>query len=119
MRTPRVLPKSIDTARLNFIGAGLFGATLIDALPGIAGNPRDEWSKEKDVKEHRAELETLAQATREQLAEEVEKIIRDVAAGASPDVREAIRGYLMSRCSFPEEPLRMSHGCPIDSSFSR
>ena len=65
-----------------------------NALPEIANNAWDEWSKEKGAKERRAELEAVAQATGKQLAESVEQVVREVAAGASPDVREALTSYL-------------------------
>jgi hypothetical protein len=66
-------------------------------LPEIADNAWHEWSKEEDVKDRRDRLDALAQPTKEQLPEEIEKVVRDVAAGARRDVREAISGYLMSR----------------------
>ena len=94
MRTPLVLLKAIGKAALNYVGAGVLGDILVDALPEIANNAWDEWSKEKDAKERRAELEAVAQATGKQLAEAVEQVVREVAAGASPDVREALTGYL-------------------------
>ena len=72
----------------------MLGEILIDALPEIANNVWDEWSKEKDAKERRAELEAVAQATGEQLADAVKEVVREVAAGASPDVREALTTYL-------------------------
>ena len=94
MRTPLVLLKAIGKAVLNCVGGGVLGDILIDALPEIADNAWNEWSKEKDVKERRAELEAVAQATGEQLAEAVKEVVREVAAGASPDVRELLTGYL-------------------------
>ena len=94
MRTPLVLLKAIGKAVLNYAGGGVLGDILIDALPEIANNAWDEWSKVEDAKERRAELEAVAQATGEQLAEAVKEVVREVAAGASPDVRELLTGYL-------------------------
>jgi hypothetical protein len=94
MRTPLVLLKAIGKAVLNFMGGGVLGDVLVDALPEIANNVWDGWSKDKDAKERRAELEAVAQATGEQLAEAVKEVVREVAAGASPEVREALTGYL-------------------------
>ena len=45
------------------------------------------------MKERRTEIEARAQATRVQLAEEVEKVVSDPAAGVSPDGREVISVY--------------------------
>ena len=94
MRTPLVLLKAIGRAALNYVGAGVLGDILIDALPEIANDTWDEWSKEKDAKERRAELEAVAQATGEQLAEAIKEVVHEVAAGSSPDVRDALSAYL-------------------------
>ena len=91
MRTPLILLKAIGRAVLNFVGGGLLGDIVFEALPEIANNVWDEWSKEKTVAERRAELEAVARATGEELRAGIEEIVQEIAPGDPADVRQAER----------------------------
>jgi serine/threonine protein kinase len=90
MRTPLVLLKAI----LNAVGGGVLGEILIDALPEIANNVLDDWAKQQDAAERRAELEGVAQLIRQDVGEQLKGFMRQHAPEASPQLIDEAAAYL-------------------------
>ncbi len=94
MRTPLVLLKAIGKAILNAVGGGVLGDILLDALPEIANNAWEDWSKAQEADKRCAELAALAQSVGDDLSEQIEEVVREIAPDAPPERRNAVAGYL-------------------------
>ena len=94
MRTPLILLKAIGKAVLNFVEGGLLGDIVFEALPEIANNVWDEWSKEKTAAESRAELEAWPGPRARNSARGSRRSSRRSPPRAPADVRQGLNGYL-------------------------
>lgn len=78
----------------NALGGGIAGDLLVEILPEVAKDSWEWWSKEKDAKARREELEAIVRAEGEQLRQQVSVLVQEVAGNQSPQTQEAISGYL-------------------------
>lgn len=88
------LLKVIAKALGNALGGGIAGDLLVEILPEVAKDSWEWWSKEKDAKARREELEAIVRAEGEQLRQQVSVLVQEVAGNQSPQTQEAISGYL-------------------------
>lgn len=106
MRTPFVLLKLVGKALLNAVGGGFAGDLLVDVLPEMAQDVWDAWSKSQDKEQRRIEIESVAQATMEEVQQQVSEIRQELAPEASPQIQLALESYLTQVPAMVRKSLR-------------
>ncbi len=94
MRIPFLLLKYIGKALLNVVGGGFAGDLLVEAIPEVAKEAWGAWSKDRDEKQRRAEVEAIAQAAVEEVREQVAEIKQAIAPGSPPEIDLILESYL-------------------------
>lgn len=75
--------------------AGDFAADFAaEAFVDVSAGAYEQWSKQKDEEQRRAELQAIAQAPADRLRAEVAQILREVASSQPKDVRQVLESYL-------------------------
>jgi formylglycine-generating enzyme required for sulfatase activity len=65
-----------------------------EALSDIAANALDEWKQRKQDAERHAEVQALAQASGEEVRQQVARVVQEVAADQPAEARQALAAYL-------------------------
>src|SRR5437762_3313938 len=79
-------------------------------LAEVAEDVWNEWNKDNDAAQRQAELQAVVQMAADQFRQQVEAVVRDVAAGQSESVRRHVSDCLQQ---VPEQ-LRRSFRRPDD-----
>src|SRR5947209_336750 len=94
MNTPVTLLKLIGQAVLNTAGAGLTGDFIVDVLPEVAHDVWNEWNKQQNEYQRRAEVEALVQTPTEEINQAVAEIVNSLTVEQPPAVCFALASYL-------------------------
>jgi len=94
MRAPLFL-KCLAKAVLRY-GLRLFtaGLPLGDLLVDIADGVMQDWQRQRDEQDRRAELQALAQGNAQEVRRQVAEVLAEVAAHQPEEVRETLAAYL-------------------------
>jgi hypothetical protein len=85
----------IAKALLASVGAGLAGDFAADVLPEVASDVWDKWNKSKNPGEKKAELESIASYSKDDLRAEVQEIIKEIASDESDALKKSLSTYMM------------------------
>jgi serine/threonine protein kinase len=67
-----------------------FGEVVLEVATGVC----DEWNKQRNEAQRRAELQWLAQATASEVKTQVDAIVQEIAASQAEAVRQVVQNYL-------------------------
>src|SRR3954470_4896885 len=74
----------------NAVGLGWAGEIAVE----VGEDVWEEWQREKDEAQRRAELESLIRMAADEFHQQVEAVVREVAAGQPPEVRRRVSAWL-------------------------
>jgi pSer/pThr/pTyr-binding forkhead associated (FHA) protein len=74
----------------NAVGLGWAG----DVAVGVSDDVWNEWNRDKDDRQRRAELAAILQTAAQEFRRQVEEVVREVAAGQPREVHERVSRYL-------------------------
>jgi serine/threonine protein kinase len=105
MKRPFRLLKFVGKAVVNYVSGGALGQ-LADALPDLVKNVWNWWSGGQDEAQLRDELQSLAQATADDIAQQVRAVVAEVAGDQPETTRQQLTTYLTQVPAAVRQTLR-------------